>query len=79
MNGQIDVLEHGEEHLAEDLLPELEVEEVDSLLQYLEEDVQGLDLIFIGLVQAQISQVGQDWEPKTFLDAESNLLLRWLL
>jgi len=47
IQSQVDVLKQGEELLAENLAPHLESEEVDTLLEHLEEDIQSLQLTLI--------------------------------
>lgn len=75
---KIDVFKHGKEDLAKDLLPKLKTEDVDTLLQYLEQDVERLLLMLVCLIKRQIRKVRQDGEPKAFLYTQYQLLAGWV-
>ena len=48
---KVDVLEHREENLAQNLAPELKAKDLDALLQDLEQDLKRLLLVIIGLIE----------------------------
>ena len=70
LDGKVDVLHHREEDLAENFAPDLQSEDVDSLLKHLEEDVKGIHLVLVLLVKGQVCQVGQNGEPKSLLHTQ---------
>ena len=47
LDGKIDVFEHGEQDLAQDLPPDLQAEDVHALLEHLEEGLERLLLVLI--------------------------------
>ena len=53
--------------MAQDLSPELKAEYLGTLLEDLEKDFQRLLLVFIIFIKGEVSQIGEDWEPKAFL------------
>ena len=64
LDREVDVLQHWEEDLTENFAPEIEVERRNAMIQDLEQDFHGEDLVLrILVVSRKISQIRHDGEP----------------